>query len=230
MSGQPLPSPDLPAGTISVRVVRQSMGNNVAGQEVELRSGGAGETLVRTVRTDENGRALFPGVQTNMPYQAVARVDGESLVSKSFTLPDTGGIRLLLVAGLATATSAPATPAPPGTLALGSQSRFVIEHAEESIEVFVLLDLVNPLAGPVTLQSPLVFDLPPGSANGTVLQESAELAKDRESAGRRRRPDRVRHDHAAVRVSRSDRRRARRGAPGPADDGAAGHGHRAQTE
>ena len=46
---------------------------------------------------------------------------------------------------------------------------------------------------PSTLQSPLVFDLPPGSANGTVLQESAELAKIENRTGRRRRPDRVRH-------------------------------------
>jgi hypothetical protein len=175
MSGQPLPSPDLPAGTVSIRVVRGSMSNNLTGQDVELRTG---DRVVRTVKTDGAGRAVFSGLQPNEQFQAAARVGDEALVSQTFTMPSSGGIRLLLVAGLSsTASTGPPAPARPGTVALGHQSRLVFELAEESVEVFVLLDLVNPLDGPVSLQSPLVFDLPADAANATVLQDSANIAK-----------------------------------------------------
>jgi hypothetical protein len=175
MSGQPLPSPDLPAGTVSVRVVRGSMSNNVTGQDVELR---AGDRVVQTVTTDGAGRAVFSGVQPNERYQAAMRVGDESLVSQTFSMPSSGGVRLLLVSGLSGASSTtPPAPARPGTVALGHQSRLVFELAEESVEVFVLLDLVNPLDGPVNLQSPLAFDLPDDAANATALQDSANIAK-----------------------------------------------------
>ena len=36
MSGMPLPAPELPNATVTVRVVRERMGNNVPGQEVTL--------------------------------------------------------------------------------------------------------------------------------------------------------------------------------------------------
>jgi hypothetical protein len=176
MSGQPLPSPDLPAGTISVRVVRGSMSNNVPGQDVELRTDG-GSTLVRTVKTDQGGRAVFSGLAPGATYRAVTTIDGAALVSQDFPLPAAGGVRLLLVAGLASGESKPAAPAAPGTVGLGSHSRIVFELAEESVEVFVLLDLVNPLDRPASLASPLAFDLPDGVENGTVLEESATLGK-----------------------------------------------------
>ena len=34
--GRALPAPELPAGTVTVRVVREAIGNNVVGQEVRL--------------------------------------------------------------------------------------------------------------------------------------------------------------------------------------------------
>ncbi len=43
LSGVPLPAPELPTGTITVRVVRERMGNNISGQTVTLKAGGASE-------------------------------------------------------------------------------------------------------------------------------------------------------------------------------------------
>ena len=99
MSGQPLPSGDVPAGTVSVRVIRQTMSNNVTGVEVQLEA--PPQTLKAT--TDANGRAVFPNVAQGQTWKAVAIVDGERLESQPFTIPSAGGLRMLLVAGLKTA-------------------------------------------------------------------------------------------------------------------------------
>src|SRR5947199_10820972 len=58
MSGIPRPVTDLPDGSISVRVIRGDLSNNIKDQPVELRAGGK----VLTVKTDENGRAQFDKV------------------------------------------------------------------------------------------------------------------------------------------------------------------------
>ena len=134
MSGQPLPSGDVPVGSVSVRVIRQTMSNNVTGVEVQLEA--PPQTLKAT--TDANGRAVFSGVAQGRTWKAVAIVDGERLESQPFTIPSAGGLRMLLVAGLKTAASggvaAPGTGTPgaapgasvravPGDVSLGGQSR-----------------------------------------------------------------------------------------------------------
>ena len=57
INGRALPAPELAVGTVTVRVVREAIGNNVVGQDVRLTVGG--ET--RTARTDDEGRAEFSG-------------------------------------------------------------------------------------------------------------------------------------------------------------------------
>ena len=58
IAGTPLPAPELPDRTVTVRVVRERMGNNVAGQAVTLKVGAD----TRTRKTDEQGRAQFDGL------------------------------------------------------------------------------------------------------------------------------------------------------------------------
>ena len=57
MSGIPRPVPvgDLPNRTVSVRLIRGALSNNIAGHPVDLLIDGT----PRTVKTDENGRAEF---------------------------------------------------------------------------------------------------------------------------------------------------------------------------
>src|SRR5687768_356770 len=57
MSGIPLPVPDVPVGTVTVRVIRGQLTNPLPGQTVELTVAGAS----RTAQTDDAGRATFTG-------------------------------------------------------------------------------------------------------------------------------------------------------------------------
>lgn len=184
MAGQPLPSGDLATGSVSVRVVRQAISNNLSGVAVAVVSepsapGGA----VPRGTTDQGGRAVFQGLTPGSSYRVTAVVDGEALASQPFIVPPTGGLRILLVAGLnaGSGTSAPsavpAVPAKPGAITLGGQSRFVFELAEGSVEVFSLLDVINPTGTPVSLATPLVFELPREAVNASLLDGSTPLAR-----------------------------------------------------
>src|SRR6185436_21147153 len=44
INGKALPAPELPNATITVRVVRESIGNNISGQPVTLTAGGRSRT------------------------------------------------------------------------------------------------------------------------------------------------------------------------------------------
>ena len=90
MNGRSLPAPDAPAGSASVRVMRQTLGNNVVGQAVTLTD--ADGVTVATKTTDNGGRATFEGLRPGTAYIATAIVGGERLVSQPFTQPPSGGL------------------------------------------------------------------------------------------------------------------------------------------
>jgi hypothetical protein len=94
MSGVPLPTGDLPTGTVSVRVVRGDLSNNVVNQLVELHGG----SRVERATTDASGRAAFSNQSPGLALHAVTTVDGERLETQPFVLPDAGGVRVILVA------------------------------------------------------------------------------------------------------------------------------------
>ena len=172
MSGRPLPVGDLPVGTVTVRVVRGSMTNVVANQAVELT--GAGAPLTAT--TNAQGRAEFPGLRPGLTVQATTTVDGERLQSQQFTVPTSGGIRVALVATDPASKGGAGGGAPPqaqtGTVSLGDQSRFVVEMgADEALNVFYILEVVNPGAAPVQPPQPLVFELPPDARGAGTLRD-----------------------------------------------------------
>lgn len=173
MSGVPLPVPDVPAGTVTVRVVKGSLSNPVAGQAVEL--AGAAQPMKAT--TNETGRAEFSGIAAGSRLKAVSVVSGERLESLEFQVPPAGGIRVMLVAtDPATAKEAAAlaqAPATPGTVVLGDQSRFVFELNDEGMSVFNLLQIVNTERTPVQTSGPLVFELPAASRDAAMLEGSA---------------------------------------------------------
>jgi hypothetical protein len=171
MAGVPLPSADLPAGTVSVRVVRGALTNAVAGQRVEIVGGQA--PLVAT--TDGSGRATFTDVTPGMSLQAVTTIDGERLTSQTFSLPAQGGVRLILAAGLASAP--PQASAAPGSVTLGPESRLVVELGENVVDVFVVMDLLNGQGLPVTPSPPLVIHMPDGMTGATVMQSSTARAE-----------------------------------------------------
>jgi hypothetical protein len=170
MSGIPRPVDDLPAGSISVRLIRGSLSNNITNHPVELHVG----SRIERVRTDESGRAQFDKVPGGATVKASADVDGEHLESQEFTAPPSGGIRLMLVATDTSkgAATEPGAPAVSGLVAISNQSRIVIEPSDESVNVYYLIDISNTARAPVNPSTPFVFDVPK-EALGTGLMEGS---------------------------------------------------------
>ena len=166
MSGLPLPDPALPDGTITVRVIRGQISNNVPDQLVELRQG----DTVETARTDAEGRATFLTLNPGQQVQASTELDGQRLQSRSFAVPGRGGIRVMLVGA---DPDNPAMPSRPGAVTLGGESWIQVELIEESVEVYYFLEVVNTGGGPVDPPTPVAFDLPNGAIGTTVMQGSS---------------------------------------------------------
>jgi hypothetical protein len=183
MAGLPMPSPDLPDGTVTVRVIRGEITNNVVGVEVQLHGAGA----VRNAKTGADGRAKFAGVPAGTTVRATTTVDGERLVSSEFQMPARGGIRTLLAAGVGAAptaepqsgTQAGESGGSPSPLSLGSNSRIALEFVEDVLQVFYLLEIVNRSGSAVRLAEPLTFTMPEEAAGTTVLEGSTRQAAAR---------------------------------------------------
>ena len=178
MSGVPLRVSDIPLGTVTVRVIRGTLANNMPGQAVELLGDGA----PRRATTNETGRVEFSGLRPGARVKAVAAVAGERLESQEFVVPDAGGVRMLLVAsGDAASTSGP-VPADPtatgeGGVRLGQGSRFVFEIGDAALNVFSILQIVNASSAPVALREPVVFEAAANGGDVTLLQGSSPRAR-----------------------------------------------------
>ncbi len=91
--GKPLSSPDLPPGTISVRVVAGSIANPVVGTDVTLIVNGT----PRVARTDAAGRAQFPSLPAGAKVQAkVVDEDQKDVTSDEFEIDPQMGSKVLL--------------------------------------------------------------------------------------------------------------------------------------
>jgi hypothetical protein len=184
MSGVPLPSGELPRGTVTVRVVRGSLANPLTNLEVELTGGASAKAS-----TNEAGRAEFSGLAVGATVRAVATVDGERLQSQDFAVPTSGGIRVMLVAtdpALAKRDEEDrklaAGPARPGIVVFGDQSRIVFELGDDGLTVFNIFEIQNTARVPVDPSGPVVFDLPPAAERASILEGSSPAAT---AAGKR---------------------------------------------
>ena len=167
MAGIPRPVTDLPTGHVSVRLIRGQLANNIQGHPVEMHGGGK---VLNTVNTDENGRAEFSGVASGTTVKAVATVDGERLESQEFPWPGDGGIRVMLVATPKDGDAPPPVFQPqPGNVVFGDQTRVIIDHADDALQVYYVLDIRNSARTPVNPPSAIVINMPSGAANPTVL-------------------------------------------------------------
>jgi hypothetical protein len=90
--GQPLPSPDLEAGVVSVRVIAGSPSKPIVGTDVTLMVNGT----PRQARTDSAGRAIFKDLPVGATVKAsVVDEDKKTDESSEFQLADTG-VRVML--------------------------------------------------------------------------------------------------------------------------------------
>jgi hypothetical protein len=180
INGKAIPAGELQTGTVTVRVVREALGNNVVGQQVALTVNGEMKKAV----TDEQGRAEFRGLPAGANGRAETNVKGEQLQSDTFVVPSSGGLRVILVAGLADAAArhkkeeAEAAAAPPvkGQVVLGGNSRIIFEFPDDLMRVFYMLEIVNNARARVDIGGPLIIDLPKGAAGASPLEGSSPQA------------------------------------------------------
>lgn len=178
--GKALSASELPNGTVTVRVVREAIGNNIAGQKVTVTSGGRSWSDA----TDDLGRAEFRDLPRGGDARAEATVDGERLVSEPFSVPASGGLRVILVAGIARAAErrareqaeALAAPAVRGVVALGGNTRILAEFQGDVLRFFYQLDIVNSAKTRVDVSTPFVLELPSRAANAQISEGSPKSA------------------------------------------------------
>ncbi len=180
MAGLPLPVGDLPDASVTVRVLRERMGNNISGQLVTLRVG----TESRTATTDAQGRAQFSALPAGASVQASTTVDGEVLTSQEFPVPARGGIRVALISGIqkaadaekAAAAAAAKEPARPGVVEFGPESRLIFEFQNDTLTVFYLLEVVNSARTPIDIGGPILMELPTGASGVSMMTGSSPTA------------------------------------------------------
>jgi hypothetical protein len=180
MHGRALPAGDLPPGTVTVRVVREALGNNLPDQQVRVTVG----RTVRTATTDDQGRAEFKDLPKGTDVVAEVTVDGERLQSQPFNVPTSGGIRVALVAGLAKAAErkkqeeakSAAEPPVKGTVVFGPNTRTLIQFNDDRLEVFYVLEIVNSARARVDIGGPLVLELPREALGASTIEGSSPSA------------------------------------------------------
>ena len=178
--GRAIPAPEMKDGTVTVRVVRESLANNAPGQQVRVTVG----KTTKTATTDESGRAEFIGLPAG-EARAETTVDGETMQSQPFAVPTSGGLRVILVAGLAKAAERKkqeeaaelAAPVAKGVVSLGGDSRIVMEFNNDSLFAFYLLDIVNTARTRVDIGGPLRIELPSEAAGAQIREGSSKQAE-----------------------------------------------------
>jgi hypothetical protein len=180
INGRAIPASDLANGTVTVRVVREAIGNNMPGQQVRVVVG----RTIQTATTDEQGRAEFKTLPRGADAVAEVVVEGETLRSQPFSVPTSGGLRVILVAGIAKATerkkqeeaAAAAAPAVKGTIVLGSNTRTLVQFRDDAIDVYYILEIINSARSRVDIGGPLVIELPREARGAATLEGSSPSA------------------------------------------------------
>jgi hypothetical protein len=178
MSGVPLPVPDVPPGTVTVRVIRGDFDKPIAGQPVEFTIDGK----VRVEKTNAAGRAEVRGLEPGAKLTAATTVDGERLVSQEITVAGSG-IRVALVATDPEAARRAeedqrlaAGPAVAGTVVFSPQSRVIAEFNNDRLNVFYMIEILNTARTPVDIGKPILLDLPREARGAGLMQGSTKQA------------------------------------------------------
>jgi hypothetical protein len=175
ISGVPLPAADVPAGSVSVRVVRGAFTNNVTDHPVEIAIDGKKQTK----NTDTQGRVLVSGLKPGTKMRAATVVDGERIESQEITIASQG-FRVVLVgvdpeAVKRAAEDRALAEGPPvkGAVVLGPESRVIAELSDDRLNIFYVLDVLNTARTPIDTGGPLVIDLPHDARSASLLQDSS---------------------------------------------------------
>jgi hypothetical protein len=93
MSGIPRPDPSVPAGRLSIRVLRGDFAHPMVGQEVQLDGTGG----PRSAKVDETAHAVFDGLAIGETYTAHATAGDQTVTSQPVEMPPSSGVKLMLV-------------------------------------------------------------------------------------------------------------------------------------
>jgi len=135
VSGIPRPDPQVPPGTITVRLIRGQLSNRVIGMAVAL-VGSDGKSYQQ--KTDDQGRATFAGLSAPGPYTAKATDGVEELTSQPIELQSDMGSRVMLVFKLSAGADGVAHPdkkIPAGTVIV----RATGEGGEPAADIQIVL-------------------------------------------------------------------------------------------
>jgi len=174
MSGRPLPSAEVPPGSLQVRVMRDTF-ESITSHPVSVSVDGES----RMMTTGEDGRILVSGLRVGSNVRVSTVVDGTRLESQTIPIGLTGMMVALVSAGPVDPNAPPppsAAPAVSGSVVLGPESRVIVELAENALRVFYIMDVVNALDTPVDIGGPLIFDLPREARGTGMLPESTPRA------------------------------------------------------
>jgi hypothetical protein len=180
MSGIPRPDPQVPAGTITVRLIRGELSARMTNHTVELvdASGKSKET-----KTDAEGRATFAGLSpSDGPFTARAKDGDSTLTSQEIALPPEVGVRVMLVfpkvddgTPKPDGVARPDKAIPPGTLIVHVQD----ENGAPKADVPVVLgharqgeDTVRELKGKTDANGDAKFDGLDAKPNSGYLTEA----------------------------------------------------------
>jgi hypothetical protein len=178
IAGVPLPADDLPAGTISVRVIRGSFEKNIPDATVEFSVDGK----VRRVKTDASGRAQVSGLAKGARVLAATTIDDVRLESKEITV-GASGVRFVLVATdpeiekrAEEDRALAASPPVPGMVVFGPETRMIAEMSRDQLNIFYVLQILNTARTPVETGGPVTFELPRDARGLTLLEDSSKQA------------------------------------------------------
>jgi hypothetical protein len=178
--GRAIPASELADGVVTVRVVREAIGNNAPEQQVTVIIGGT----KRSATTDDQGRAEFNNLPRGDEARAEVTVDGERLESQPFRVPTSGGLRVILVAGIAKAAerkkqeeaAAAAGPAIKGVVVFGGNTRVLMQFRDDALEIYYVLEILNTARARVDIGGPLTIEFPEGALGATALEGSSPSA------------------------------------------------------
>ena len=182
MSGIPRPDPQVPAGTITVRLIRGRLDQRMVGVEVAITSD-AGKA--QKSKTDAEGRATFAGLAQGA-YVASAKEGEVELKSQPIELEAQMGSRVMLVFPAGGLGAADGTPHPDKTLPAGTlvvRAEDAAGQAAEGLDVVVAHAVkdeqkVQELRGKTDVAGEAKFaGLPHGATEGYLVEVLANGAK-----------------------------------------------------
>ncbi len=179
--GKPLPVADLEVGTVTVRVIAGSLDKPLSGIDVKL---AAADGKERVARTDSQGRATFTKLQPGGKYTAKAEEpsDDESTppkqaTSEAFTIPASGGVRLMISTRPWQGGGAAAPPPRMAAGMMDPRKMSGIPRGDPAVPAGSMT--VAAVRGAVTIRIPKQpVHLVGYSANGDVVRISRDTAED----------------------------------------------------